>query len=653
MSITVQISRAAALVAALSAAAICAPPIASAGVLDELEPRDTSGVPITDYRLSFNNGATFLGAVFTPDVSIPAALSYVMFGVFMVSVWIGFTTLNLLPRTDWLSPLVRTIDAISNRLYAQLGVPFITVMISGLLMVTTAVYVLRNKGNRAWHHIAMTLVCVVMGASIAYPVAEAAKMLGIGAQAATVTGQAVAGTGAQASAQNPTGVLVDEWVRKPVQRWTFGGQDMDSLGCGAAWTKAIQSRDRDKIDKIKDAALDCPGGATGQAMHDAAMHPQDSLIDSGLTTVFGLLLGLVLVRIVLKLIGVSVAALIHAGLIKIGLIGVGTETGQRFLVRNAVDAPVAALTFFAGLLAIYVGADIAKILAQVVPSSRQGMLLMIVIIIGALTGVKRAASSWNRRLRDGAAATVTGTASTGSSLLGSQRSGGRALAVAAAARYSLRQGGKAAAAAAAPEVAAPAVVVSKVRAAAQRARSQGLWATSPAAGGGLPSGAAAGISPRAPAQTVAGAQSTAMGSAAIAVAPQSAAALPVITQSTTTAHYVRAAASQYRAQRGARHPAPAAAGGRHRGHAAAIAGAASRQGGQLAMHGAGPGVASQLQSAGGTGRRAGRSVPATSRSASPPRPADLTGGGSIRGTGGAAAGARQVARGYFRSRGKK
>ncbi|GFG83245.1 hypothetical protein [Mycobacterium paragordonae] len=644
MSTRGRIARITAMIAALTATAVCAAPVSAAGVLDDLDPRDTSGVPITEYRLSFNNGAGFLGSVLTPDVSIPAALSYVMFCVFMVAVWIGFTTLNLLPRTDWLSPLVHTIDAISNRLYTQLGVPFITMMISGLLMLTTAVYVLRNKGNRAWHHIAMTLVCVIVGASITFPVAEAAKMLGIGAQAATATGQAVAGANAQTAQQNPTGVLIDEWVRKPVQRWTFGGQDMDSLNCGAAWTAAIRAH---KPDEIKDAPLSCPGGSTGQAMHDAAMHPQDSLVDSGLTTVFGVLLGWVLVRIVLKLIGVSVAALIHAGMIKIGLIGVGTETGQRFLVRNAVDAPVAALTFFAGLLAIYVGADIAKILAQVVPSSRQGMLLMIIMIVGALIGVKRASQSWNRRLRDSATAAVTGTAAGGGSpLIRNQISGGRTLALATAARYTLRQGRKAAAAAAVPELAAPTAVASKVRAAAQRARGTGPGVATQAASLGSLNGA--NTAPAVAKQT-AGPPSPAAASSA--AAPAVAAPPNVITQNVTTAHYARAAASHYRAQRGARYGPPPAAAARRAGQPGVPAGAANPP--SAAMAAASSGDSGNPQPAGSAIRRPSTAASATPRTVRPSRPADHHSGAAARRTGGDAESARQVARGYFRGQGKK
>jgi len=242
MSVYARISATVGAVAVLAAASLVSPAPAAADGLDDIAPRDTWGLPITEYRLSFNNGAGLFGPLFTPDVTIPAAVAYVLFLVFMVAVWIGFTTLNILPRPDWLlSPLVRTIQAISDQLYAQMGVPFISTVISATLMATTALYVLRNRGNKAWHHIAVTLVAVVIGASIAFPVAEAAKLLGIGAHAAVSSGQAITGGTAASSAHNPTGVLINEWVRYPVQRWTFVGQDLDSLGCGDAFTAAIRA----------------------------------------------------------------------------------------------------------------------------------------------------------------------------------------------------------------------------------------------------------------------------------------------------------------------------------------------------------------------------------------------------------------------------
>jgi hypothetical protein len=600
-------------------------------------------LPITEYRLSFNNGAGFFGPLFTPDVTIPAAVAYVLFLVFMVAVWIGFTALNILPRPDWLlSPLVRTIQAVSDQLYAQMGVPFISAVISGTLMAATALYVLRNRGNKAWHHIAVTLACVVIGASIAFPVAEAAKLLGIGAHAAVSSGQAITGGPAASSAHNPTGVLVNEWARKPVQRWTFGGQDLDSLGCGDAYTAAIRAH---KPDKIKDVPLSCPGGALGTRMHDAAMNPQDSLADSGVNTLFGVLLAYLLVHVVLKLAGVSVASLIHAGLIKIGLISAGTEGGQRFLVRNGVDAPMAAMLFFAGLLAVYVGADIAKIIAQVVPSSKYGMLLTIVLIAAAIIGVRRVSKSWSRLSRRAANAAVSGTGSgTGSesALLRPQIPGGRLLALSTATRYALRKGRRGAAAAAAPEVAGPTEMVSKIRTAAQRAARHLPGAATRSASSAHRAGG--GASPSGGVQPGPAAAPEPVNAGAVGMGP---------------AQYARMAASQYRAHRsglgaGRRASQPTVAG---RGRLQpAMAGAT------VGAPGAGYGSDAPSGSGGRRGPMSGSATGITGSTSAPAepgsgaaRPAGRPSGGigAIRRGGGTADEARQVARGYFRSRDKR
>lgn len=639
MSVYARIRAALGAASMLAVTSLIAPATAAADGLDGIAPRDTWGLPITEYRLSFNNGAGIFGPLLTPGVTFPAAIAYVLFLVFMVAVVIGFTALNILPRTDWLSPLVRTIQAVSDQLYAQMGVPFISTVISGMLMATTALYALRNRGSKAWHHIAVTLVCVVIGAAIAFPVAEAAKLLGLGAHAAVSSGQAITGAAAAGSAQNPTGVLINEWVRKPVQRWTFGGQDLDSLGCGGAWTTAIRAH---KPDKIKDVPLSCPGGDLGKKMHAAAMDPQDSLVDSGVTTLFGVLLAYLLVRVVLKLTGVSVAALIHAAMIKLGLIGAATEGGQRFLVRNAVDAPMAAMLFFAGLLGVYVGADIAKIIAQVVPSSMYGMLLTIVLIAAANIGVRRASQSWSRLSGRAANAAALGAGSgtgAGSALIRPQIPGGRMLALGAATRYAMRKGrsamraGRRGVAAVTPEIAAPTEMVSKIRASAKRASRHAAGAANRSASSAHRAGDSSG-SGGVQTVPVAAGESTKVGAGTVDMGP---------------AQYARMVASQYRAHRGGistggRTSPPRVAGRNRRQPETAATGAPS---GGAYGYAHGPGLAGgrQGQMPASTTGTAGPAVHTAGRLAG--------GGGAVRRSGGTANAARQVARGYFRSQDKR
>lgn len=618
--------------------AVLTAPAAAADGLDDWTPRDTSGIPITDYRLSLNNGAGVFGAVFTPDTTVPAALAYVLFAIFIASAWIGFTVLNIVLLADWLSPLVRTIDSTANRLYEEIGLPFILFIVTATLLATAALWFLRNQGNRLWHHTAVAVVCVIVGASIAFPVAEAAKMLGIGRDAAVDAGSSI--TGGTLDTKNPTGVLIDEWVRKPVQRQTFGGQDMDSLGCGEEWNARIRANDPDKI---KDAPLSCPGGTQGQQMHDAAMNPQGAVVDSALTTIFGVVMAVLLVTVVITLIGVSVVALIHAGLIKLGMMGVGFDAGQNFLIRNAVDAPIAGVMFFAGLLGVYIGAAVAKILAEVVPSSTAGMLLTIVIVASAGIGIRKVVRNL-KMLPRRISRTRGGTSATpGSALVRAQTRHGRALASRAVREYKTRRSTKRAAgmiaAAVAPEIAAPTAAAARVRAAAQSMRRGGSGAgraaqpAGAAGGGGWPAG---GGYSSAPAYVAAGS-----GGGGWMAVPLSA------------GQYARVAASQYRTSRAAM-PAPSGQQGqrvagrtrRSPQHAMAASGPAG-----ASNYGTGPQYAAGAYGAPGgpLGTRSGPSgggVPAGGGGQPSSRRTSGRAGGGVRSASGTADAARAMARTY-------
>lgn len=642
------LTRLTALMVGAGCMAMVGAPAAAADGLDDWTPRDTSGIPITEYRLSFNNGAGVFGAVFTPDTTVPAALAYVLFALFLASAWIGFMTLNIVLLADWLSPLVRTIDGTANRLYEQIGLPFILFIVTATLLATAALWFLRNQGNRLWHHTAVTVVCVIIGASIAFPVAEAAKMLGIGRDAAVDAGNSITGgtlnynpTGdAALVTNNPTGVLIDEWVRKPVQRWTFGGQDMDSLGCGGEWNARIRAK---KPDEIKDAPLVCPGGPVGQQMHDAAMNPQSAIVDSAVTTIFGVVMAVLLVTVVITLIGVSVVALIHAGLIKLGMMGAGVESGQNFLVRNSVDAPIAGVMFFAGLLGVYVGAAVAKIMAEAVPSSTAGMLLTIVILASAGFGIRKVIR--NLKMVPRRISRTRGAPGTpGSAIVRSQARHGRAAASHAVREYKTKRSTKRAAgmiaAAVAPEIAAPTAAAARVRSAAQSVRrggsagSRAAQAAGASGGGGWPAGG--GYAESAPGYVAAGA-----GGGGWMAVPLSA------------GQYARVAANQYRTSRAAMQPSSGPQGqgkrvaGRTRrpAHAMAAAGRAGAStyatGPNYAAWGYGPsgGPVGTHNGPSGAGAPTGGGGRAAGRAQGTPR-------GGVRSASGTADAARAMARTY-------
>lgn len=474
----------AALATVLAVVSLAGAPVAGADGLDDIAPRDTWGLSIFQYRLSFDNGAGIVGAFFTPTTTGPATFAYVMFALFLPAAAIGLMALKILLKADWLTPLVKVIDATANRLYQQIGLPFSLAMVTATLMITAAMFALRNKGSRLWHHLAVTIVCVVVGASIAFPVAEAAKFLGMGRDAAVDVGHTLTGATLDASAHStqpaapaavndPTAVLVDEWVRKPIQRWNFGGQDLDSISpqCASAWNARVTAG---APDKIKDAPFDCLGKNNPRAiaLNTAAMDPGSTLVFSVLSVFFGIILCVMLLSVVVAVLGVSVVALLHAGLLKAGLMAAGTQAGQNFLIRNSVDAPIAAVMFFGGLLGVYVSAAVAKILAVVVPSSTTGMMLIILLLAGTVVGVRKVIG--NLKIVPQRAARSM-TSNSGQSALQRSSSGvagsaGRAIAGATATRYAARRARKAILAAAVPEAVVPSAMASTVRSAARRAR---------------------------------------------------------------------------------------------------------------------------------------------------------------------------------------
>lgn len=474
----------AAVATVLAVVSLAGAPVAGADGLDDIAPRDTWGLSIFQYRLSFDNGAGIVGAFFTPNTTGPATFAYVMFALFLPAAAIGLMALKILLKADWLTPLVKVIDATANRLYQQIGLPFSLAMVTATLMITAAIFALRNKGSRLWHHLAVTIVCVVVGASIAFPVAEAAKFLGMGRDAAVDVGHTLTGATLDASAHStqpaapaavndPTAVLVDEWVRKPIQRWNFGGQDLDSISpqCASAWNARVSAG---APDKIKDAPFDCLGKNDPRAiaLNNAAMDPGSTLVFSVLSVFFGIILCVMLLSVVVAVLGVSVVALLHAGLLKAGLMAAGTQAGQNFLIRNSVDAPIAAVMFFGGLLGVYVSAAVAKILAVVVPSSTTGMMLIIMLLAATVVGVRKVIGNL-KIVPQRAARSVTSTS--GQSALQRSSSGvagsaGRAIAGATATRYAARRARKAILAAAVPEAVVPSAMASTVRSAAQRVR---------------------------------------------------------------------------------------------------------------------------------------------------------------------------------------
>lgn len=395
-------ARGAAILSVAAAAAVwCAAPANAddAGIT----PVDSHGLQITTYPLSFNEGAgKVLGLVVTPSVTATAAFAMLSFGFFIALAWMTFSVFKLFIKLDWIPPLVDVAQRISESISTQLGQQFVYYIVGGTMLLTVVIFALRNHAGRAWHHVAITIVCLGVGVVIALPVGEAAHLLKMGRDIAVSTGSTVT----PQTNTDATALLIDKFVREPTQRWQYG-QDLDSLGCGHAWDAAVRDINSGRMDigKIKDVPLSCPGGALGEQMHSFAMDPSGAVWLGFLNPLFMLVVSLLVAVVVVMLAAVAVSAIIHAALIKPGLLLAGTTFGQSFLARNIIDGYTAAAMTCGLLMLLFVGGSVSALIAATVPSSQAGMLITLVILLAFIVGARRTGRNL-RTLKNSAARSV-------------------------------------------------------------------------------------------------------------------------------------------------------------------------------------------------------------------------------------------------------
>ncbi len=354
---------------------------------DGITPHDTHGIDIPDYVMSFNEGAgNVLGVAVTPGTTMPAGFMSLAFGAYIAMGWITWTVYKLFIKLDWLSPLVKVAGDLSNSIAKQFGESFIFYVVGATALLTVVLFALRNQRGRAWHHLAITLVCMGIGLVIAFPVGEAAHLLKVGRDIAVSTGGTVTGR----TNTDPTGPLIDKFMREPIQRWQYG-HDLDSLGCGQTWDGALRAIKAGHLDaeKIKDVPLACPGGQLGQQMHDFTMNPGGALYLGFLNPLFQMLVMVMVAMVVLHIAGTAVSAIIHAALIKPGLLGVGLPAGQSFLARNVIDGYTAAMSTCLYLLVLFVGGSLTGLVAQSQASSDVAMLITSIIMVAAIIGCRK------------------------------------------------------------------------------------------------------------------------------------------------------------------------------------------------------------------------------------------------------------------------
>jgi len=389
--------RAAALFGLLAAALVAAMVSAGPALADDggISPTDSHGISILDYVQSWDTGAgSVLGVAVTPGTTMPAGFLSLAFGAFTAMGWLWATVYKLFVKLDWLGPLVNVADKVSTSITRQFGESFVIYIVGATLLLTVVVFALRNMRGRAWHHVAITVVIMGIGTAITLPVGEAAHLLKQGRDIAVQTGGVA--TGGQVNT-DPTAPLVDKFIREPAQRWQYG-HDLDSLGCGQAWDDALRAIKSGVMDaeKIKDVPLQCPGGTLGSQMHAYTMNPGGAVYSGFLNPLFMALVTFLVLAVVVHIAGTAVGALIHAALIKPGLIAVGTSAGQSFLARNVIDGYTAAMATCGYLLVLFIAGSLTAAVAASAGSSQEAMLVTTVIMVGAIFGVRKVSKNLHR-----------------------------------------------------------------------------------------------------------------------------------------------------------------------------------------------------------------------------------------------------------------
>lgn len=364
-----------------------------------IAPTDSHGLSPLDYVMSWNEGAgSVLGVATTPGTTMPAGFMSLAFGAFTAMGWLWGSVYKLFIKLDWLGPLVNVAENVSNSITKQFGESFLIYVVGATLLLTVAIFALRNMRGRAWHHMAITLVIMGIGLAITLPVGEAAHLLKSGRDVAVQTGGFATGKPVNT---DPTAPLIDKFQREPVQRWQYG-HDLDSLGCGQAWDDALRAIKSGVMsaEKIKDVPLSCPGGALGNQMHAFTMNPGGAVYLGFLNPLFMALVTFLVLAVVIHIAGTAVGALIHAALIKPGLIAVGTSAGQSFLARNVIDGYTAAMATCGYLLVLFISGSMTAAVAVSAGSSQEAMLITTVIMVGAIYGVRKVSKNlrgWKSR----------------------------------------------------------------------------------------------------------------------------------------------------------------------------------------------------------------------------------------------------------------
>ncbi len=357
--------------------------------------RDSSGIPLSDYR--FTTGDESL---FKPRATILWAVLGLEFIGYIAIVTTAIWLIGYALSFRWLDMFSAALHGVADALTAQIATPIMLLTAATIGAFFVAYFIARGYHAKATMQVATMVGVALLGPIfLAEPLAEVLSSHGLLAQGRNLGISVAAGLNGN-SDPNPTQLvatmqsdLADNFARQPLQVWNFGHTVDQRPSCRSAWSAGVAAGDDARVISGLKACGD-------SAAHAKAENPSMGQVATGLMllTCGGILL-IFAMYLGLKVIKAALDTIYHGFMSIFGFAAGGFVYGptQTFLVRNVVDGFVAAArmtayTIFLGVYILFMG----NLFAQA-----RGQVMAVIIIAGtveivAVFQLKRLSSGLSR-----------------------------------------------------------------------------------------------------------------------------------------------------------------------------------------------------------------------------------------------------------------
>ncbi len=357
--------------------------------------RDSSGIPLSDYR--FTTGDESL---FKPRATILWAVLGLEFIGYIAIVTTAIWLIGYALSFRWLDMFSAALRGVADALTSQIATPIMLLTAATIGAFFVAYFIARGYHAKATMQVVTMVGVALLGPIfLAEPLAEVLSSHGLLAQGRNLGISVAAGLNGN-SDPNPTQLvttmqsdLADNFARQPLQVWNFGHTVDQRPSCRSAWSAGVAAGDDARVISGLKACGD-------SAAHAKAENPSMGQVATGLMLLAcGGILLLFAMYLGLKVIKAALDTIYHGFMSIFGFAAGGFVYGptQTFLVRNVVDGFVAAArmtayTIFLGVYILFMG----NLFAQA-----RGQVMAVIIIAGtveivAIFQLKRLSSGLSR-----------------------------------------------------------------------------------------------------------------------------------------------------------------------------------------------------------------------------------------------------------------